>query len=51
MSQHYLLPPTFWALLWAGIAVTGIGVSLWIYSRAISAQLREQGRYEPMQIE
>ncbi len=51
MSQHYLLPPTFWALLWAGMAVTAIGVSLWIYSRAISAQLREQGRYEPMRIE
>ena len=47
MSQHYLLPPTFWALSWAGIAVAAIGVSLWIYYRAITAQLREHRRYEP----
>lgn len=51
MSQHYLLPPTFWALLWAGMALTVIGVSLWRYNRAISAQLRDQGRYEPRQLE
>lgn len=44
MSQHYLLPPTFWALLWAGIAGVTIVLSLWSYNRAISAQLRDQGR-------
>ena len=51
MSQHYLLPPTFWALLWAGIAAAMIGVSLWRYSRAISIQQREQGRYDPLRLE
>ena len=46
MSKHYLLPPTFWALLWAGIAGAAIGISLWIYNRAITAQQRGQGRYD-----
>jgi len=51
MSQHYLLPPTFWALLWAGIALIVIVLSLWSYNRAISAQLREQGHYDPTMTE
>ena len=44
MSQHYLLPPTFWALLWAGISIVVIVVSLWIYNRAITSQLRREGQ-------
>jgi hypothetical protein len=51
MSQHYLLPPTFWALLWAGIAIVVIVLSLWSYNRAISAQIRAQGRYDSTLIE
>jgi hypothetical protein len=46
MSQHYLLPPTFWALLWAGLSGALILFSLWRYNRAISTQLREYARHE-----
>ncbi len=42
MAQKYLLPPTFWALLWAGISLVVIVLSLWSYNRSISAQMREQ---------
>jgi hypothetical protein len=48
MSQHYLLPPTFWALLWAGIAGVMILLSLWSYNRALSAQRRDAGSYDTM---
>ncbi len=41
MSQHYLLPPTFWALLWAGIGIMLMVVSLWSYLRAVAAQQRD----------
>ena len=34
MSQQYVLPPTFWALLWAAMALLLLGVSLWSYLRA-----------------
>lgn len=35
MAQHYLLPPVFWAVLWAGMAVVILGASLWGYLRAV----------------
>lgn len=34
MSDVYLLPPVFWAVLWAGIAVAILGLSLFSYWRA-----------------
>lgn len=34
MSQHYPLPPTFWAVLWAVLSVAILCVSLWSYLRA-----------------
>src|SRR5579871_4590084 len=36
MSQHYLLPPTFWAVLWAAMALVILSASLWSYLRATS---------------
>lgn len=38
MSQTYALPPTFWALLWAGIALVLLFVSLRGYWRAPAKQ-------------
>jgi len=49
MSRSYLLPPTFWALLWASISLAVIVVSLWSYNRSISKQLRDHD-YEPASI-
>ena len=34
MSQHYPLPPTFWALSWAAMSVVILCASLWSYLRA-----------------
>jgi len=34
MSQHYLLPPIFWALLWSAMALGMLTLSLWSYLRA-----------------
>lgn len=36
MSQHYPLPPTFWAVVWAGIAFVMLGLSLRSYWRGTS---------------
>ena len=47
MSKQYLLPPTFWALLWASISLSVIVVSLWSYNRSISRQIQQHGSYEP----
>jgi hypothetical protein len=40
MSQHYLLPPGFWAALWAIIAFVILAVSLWSYLKATSRRMR-----------
>ncbi|HLJ55362.1 MAG TPA: M50 family metallopeptidase, partial [Chthonomonadaceae bacterium] len=34
MAQHYFVPAVVWALIWAAISLTVIGVSLWSYLRA-----------------
>lgn len=48
MSQHYLLPPTLWALLWAGIGLLLLGASLWSYLRAIARQQRDGAHDAPL---
>lgn len=50
MARQYALPPTFWALLWAGISGTLILMSLWSYNRSITAQLRA-AHHDAMSVE
>lgn len=48
MQQHYGLPPTFWALLWAGMSGTIILLSLWSYNRSVAAQVRASNPYSAL---